>query len=78
MERCQSGRMCGSRKAVSRKGPRVRIPPFSPRIFSIGRPECLYFIEVSEMLKSLKVRTFEGFELFCFLANFVVIFYYEY
>jgi hypothetical protein len=30
------------------------------------------------MLKSLKVRTFEGFELFCFLANFVVIFYYEY
>src|SRR3989339_1657349 len=33
MERCQSGRSCGSRKAVFRKEPRVRIPP-SPPIFT--------------------------------------------
>lgn len=45
-----------------------------PRIFSIGRPECLDFIEVSEALKSLKVRTFKRFELFCFLISFMLIF----
>ena len=30
MERCQSGRMCLSRKQVFRKEPRVQIPPFPP------------------------------------------------
>ena len=49
-----------------------RIPSSPPRIFSIGRPEYLDFIEVSEVLKALKVRTFEGFELFCFLASFMI------
>lgn len=30
MERCLSGLKCGSRKAVSRKGPWVRLPPSPP------------------------------------------------
>ena len=38
MERCQSGRMCLSRKQVFRKEPRVQIPPFPPREVHTKQP----------------------------------------